>query len=344
MVSIMRQCECGLMGKFISIIIPNYNGGSSIGKCLAAAFASRYEHFEVVVIDDCSTDDSVEIIEQYPSRLIRLDRHSGAGAARNAGAANSKGEVLFFTDADCLIREDTLSLVNKAVMEHPGAIIGGTYTPVPYDDDFYSTFQSLFIHYSETKNAHPDYIAGHAMAIDAGLFKANGGFREKFLPIPEDVEFSHQSRRAGIQLIMRPEIQVSHIFNFTCYGSLRNAYRKSRNWTLYSLMNRDLLSDSGTASTELKAGTACLLLNLLFLLLGIVRGSALFLAPVSFLFAFTLFISRRMIVLFYREKGIVYALAAALYWTWVYPLPVGVGAIAGMVKYAMMRKIRLDAD
>ena len=321
--------------KRISIIIPNYNGSSTIGTCIEAALASQYGNFEVVVVDDCSSDTSVDIITRYPCRLIRMERHSGAGAARNRGAKNSRGEILFFTDADCLIRKDALGFANKAVAEQAGAVIGGTYTPLPFDDDFFSAFQSLFIHYSETKKQEPDYIAGHAMVIDARLFARSNGFIEKNIPIPEDVAFSHQLRRAGLRLVMRPEIQVMHVFNFTFMKSLRNGFRKSMQWTRYSLANRDLLADSGTASVELKVSVACFFLSVLLAIAALFREELFSLAAIACLFAFNLVVSRGQIALFVREKGFFFSLGSALYWAWGYPLVVGAGAFAGMVKHVL---------
>ncbi|HDZ62790.1 MAG TPA: glycosyltransferase family 2 protein, partial [Nitrospirae bacterium] len=88
--------------KKISVVIANYNKASTIGKCLEAALCSRYRNFEVIVVDDMSDDGSVDIIKQYPCKLIRLNEHSGASKARNVGASHSSGDIIFFTDADCL--------------------------------------------------------------------------------------------------------------------------------------------------------------------------------------------------------------------------------------------------
>ncbi|HZD60701.1 MAG TPA: glycosyltransferase family A protein [Anaerolineae bacterium] len=136
-------------GKVYFVIIPSYNRSATIGKCLDAALSSHYKNFEVVVVDDCSTDDSVEVIKTYPCRLIQLNEHSGASKARNVGALHSNGEILFFTDSDCLIQGDTLATVNKAVAVHDSdrTITGGTYTTLPFDNKFFSTFQSAFVHY-----------------------------------------------------------------------------------------------------------------------------------------------------------------------------------------------------
>ncbi len=238
---------------------------ATIGQCLEAAFSSDYKNFEVVVVDDHSEDNSVEIIKKYPCKLICLDSRSGTSKARNTGALNSRGEYIFFIDADCLLERETLSIVNRTLSDSgPDVMIGGTYTRMPYDRTFYSIFQSVFVNYSETKNVKsPDYIAAHAMIVDARTFGKSGGFPEDFMPIIEDIEFSHRLRRAGCRLVMNPDIQVRHIFNFTLLKSLRNAVRKSMYWNMYSLGNKDVFKDSGSASVELKTNVASFILNII---------------------------------------------------------------------------------
>ncbi len=328
------------MEKYISVVIPNYNMAAVIGKSLEAAFASEYENFEVIVVDDRSDDDSVEVIERFPCRLIRLEERSGASKARNTGALNSRGEIIFFTDADCLLMKDTLSAVNRAFSRAgPDVIIGGTYTRIPYDRDFFSIFQSVFINYSETKNAeNPDYIAAHALVIDARTFRKSGGFPEDFLPIIEDVEYCHRLRRSGCRLVMEPEIQVRHIFDFSLSGSLRNAFRKSKYWTMYSLKNRDLLADSGTASAELKTNTASYCLNLLLLSLWMFLQKTGLLFAAAFVLIINIFINRRLFRAFFETKGAVFGIQAVLYYTALYPLPVCIGTAAAVTGHFFNRK------
>lgn len=322
------------MNKRISVIIPNYNGSSTIGRCLEASFSSEYDNFEVIVADDCSTDNSVEIIKEFPCKLISLDKHSGASKARNTGAENSKGDILFFIDADCLVQRDTLTKVNKAFSITDNAITGGTYSAIPYDKDFFSTFQSIFINYSETKKKEPDYIATHAMIIDSEVFKKTGGFVENCLPILEDVESSHRLRKTGYKLTMNSEILVRHIFNFTLIKSLKNAFRKSRYWTIYSIKNKDLLADSGTASYELKINVATLFLNALLTMLFFYFKNTAFLISILLICAVNLSVSKGLIKAFYKAKGLSFVISATLYYTLIYPLPVGAGAISGIVKYS----------
>lgn len=322
------------MNKRISVIIPNYNGSSTIGRCLEAAFSSEYDNFEVIVADDCSTDNSAEIIKKFPCKLISLDKHSGASKARNTGAKNTSGEILFFIDADCLLQKNTLASVNKAFLTGEDAIIGGTYTVIPYDDSFFSTFQSILINYSETKKEPPDYIPTHAMVIARDIFIKRGGFQENFLPLLEDVEFSHRLRKMGCKLIMNSGILVRHIFNFTLIKSLKNAFRKSMYWTIYSLKNKDLLTDSGTASIELKFNVASFFLSIFLLLLFFLAGDGIPIILIFVLQAINIrIVNRKLVKAFLGAKGLLFAFGSCLYYTILYPLPVGAGAFSGIVKY-----------
>jgi len=324
--------------RFISVVIPNRNGAATIGRCLTAAFASDYGRFEVVVVDDASEDGSVETIATFPCRLVRLGRHGGVSRARNAGARASSGELLFFIDADCLLGRETLSVANASYGEGGNRVLGGTYTPTPADGDFFSRFQSVFIHHFETKRKDPDYLAAHAMMVDARLFERSGGFVEdSFIGVAasvEDVELCHRLRRAGCELVMDREIQVQHVFRFSLRRSLRNAVKKSRFWTTYSLFNRDLLADSGAASRELKANVFLGALQTLLLAWSAASGSAWPLAPVLPLLAVNLLANRGLVAAWFGNGGFVFSALATLYYTTLYAAAVAVGAAAGVVSFA----------
>lgn len=336
----------------LSIIIPNYNGAKTIGMCLKSVHRAVTDYTEVIVVDDCSSDDSVEIIKRFsgghspfPIKLIQLPEHSGASKARNEGAKEAEGEILFFIDSDCLLMEVTLYSAIKAYREQPDAIIGGTYTTLPFDKDFFSTFQSIFVNYSETKDADfgvsNSYIATHAMIINRRLFLEGGGFKEDFLPILEDVEFSHRMRRQGVRLVMNPEIPeilVKHIFNFTLRRSLKNAVRKSMHWVVYSLGNKDIFKNSGTASLELKINVLSLFLCLLCLTLYFYFKSPLLLALMVLIFGLNLFVNRHFLMAIFKAKGVSFTIMAMLYYMTLYGMAVGVGSFTGVLRYLLLTR------
>lgn len=323
--------------RFISVVIPNRNGAATIGRCLSAALASDYRRFEVVVVDDASEDGSVDVIRAFPCKLVRLPQHRGVSRARNAGAAAASGELLLFIDADCLLGRDALAIANRSYGTRRDRVVGGTYTAAPFDRDFFSAFQSAFIHYFETKRPHPDYVAAHAMVIDAGLFARSGGFIESsFIGVAasvEDVELSHRLHRAGVELAMERKLQVQHIFRFSLRRSLRNAARKARTWTMYSMANRDVLADSGTASLELKSNVLLGALQVLLLASSVALGAAWPLAAILPLLALDLGINRRLIGGGFARRGPRFAVLATSYYLTLYAAAVGIGAAAGVAQF-----------
>jgi glycosyltransferase involved in cell wall biosynthesis len=86
----------------VSVIIPLHNKGEYIGRALDSVFAQMYEDFEVVVVDDGSSDDGPDIVRQYTDRRLRLiqQNNGGPGAARNRGIRETKGNFVAFLDAD----------------------------------------------------------------------------------------------------------------------------------------------------------------------------------------------------------------------------------------------------
>ena len=323
------------MNELVSIIIPVRNGEATIARCLEAALASRYERFEVIVVNDGSDDRSAEIIKTFPCTLVQLPRHSGTSTARNTGACHSHGDILFFTDADCLLNEDTLAIA-VATLTAAGrdVVLGGTYTAQPADDRFFSAFQSVFVNYAESRDRdNPDYIAAHAMMLYADTFEKSGGFVEEFLPILEDVDFSHRLRSSGYRLIMGPEIQVRHLFDYSLMGSACNGFRKSKYWTIYSIHHRDLLADSGTASWALKLDVIALFGSVLAAALVLGTGNAWFSVIIAVLMVLNISVNRELLQGFYRARGMAFAFAASAYYLLVYPLVVGAGGLAGLLSY-----------
>lgn len=318
---------------FISIVIPVHNGATTIDRCLAAATSVDYPNFEVVVVDDGSTDGTAELVRRHPVKLVQLKPNRGASAARNAGVAAASGEFIFFTDDDCVVQRDTLRKAATAIAEEGSdCVIGGTYTPLAHDHALYNSFQSVFVNYSETKYREPDYIATHAMLIPRQMFLASKRFDEGFLPILEDVDFCHRMRREGKRLVMRPELVVGHIFQFDLWRSLRNAYRKSRWWVTYSLANKDLLADSGTASVELKTNVVLWPFTIAALALAAVFGAQPWALVAAGLVAFNLFVSRGLVGAYFRARGgMAFTLGALLYYLFVYPTAVGLGGLRGLL-------------
>ena len=104
----------------VSVIIGNYNYGHFIAEAIDSVLQQTYRNFELIVVDDGSTDGSREIIEAYQEQLIAVfQANSGQGSAFNAGIARAKGEIVCFLDADDYYHSDKLSKIVSSFRNHP---------------------------------------------------------------------------------------------------------------------------------------------------------------------------------------------------------------------------------
>src|SRR5437016_4139971 len=99
----------GSANPFLSVIVPVYNGGETFITCLNALVASKCQDFELIVVDDGSTDGSLSYAQSSGARTLTTGGRLGPGAARNMGAQVARGQYVCFIDADCEVNADTLS-------------------------------------------------------------------------------------------------------------------------------------------------------------------------------------------------------------------------------------------
>ncbi len=103
----------------ISVIIPAYQSSRTIVACLESVLGQHQVDLEIIVVDDGSTDDTLALLAAYHDRITLLTReHSGAAAARNAGAKIAKGEYFFFCDSDVILEPRALNTLERALQKH----------------------------------------------------------------------------------------------------------------------------------------------------------------------------------------------------------------------------------
>ena len=111
----------------ISILIPTYNVEKYLKKCLDSALAQTYSNYEVVIVDDGSTDNTINIIEKYakcfPCISYKSIKHAGVSVARNHLLSENRGDYLFFLDADDYILPDTLQILYDTAVQFHAEIV-----------------------------------------------------------------------------------------------------------------------------------------------------------------------------------------------------------------------------
>lgn len=233
----------------ISIIIPVYNAASTLAVCLAGVKSSHYSCYELLVVNDSSTDQSVEIARSASAMVIdTLNGPVGPAAARNLGAVNARGDILFFVDADVLISSGTLASVAEAFELRPEYdALFGSYDDEPGDASFLSQYKNLthaYIHQQAQVEGSTFWSGCGAVRRD--VFLRHGGFDVARYPRPsiEDIELGRRMKLSGSRIWVDKTIKVKHLKRWTFKGLLKtDIFDRGVPWTRLILSERKIPDD-----------------------------------------------------------------------------------------------------
>lgn len=187
--------------KTVSIVIPAYNEESHLAACLEAIAAQTVRPFEVIVVDNASTDRTVEIARSYPFVRLLHERRRGAVHARDRGFNAARGEIIGRIDVDSLLASDWVENVQRAFSERPLDAVSGRigFYDVPFEK-FFARVELLCRRFVARGLARRDemYLYGGNMAMSREAWRSvrsevcrERGFHED---IDLGAHFAHQQR------------------------------------------------------------------------------------------------------------------------------------------------------
>ena len=222
---------------FISIIIPVKNEELLIGKCLKSLAELNYpkDKYEVIISDGLSTDRTAKIAADFGAKIIKNTGQTVA-PGRNIGFAHSRGEIIAFTDADCVVGNDWLSAAVKYFADESVAGVGGPNLAPANESAFGQAVRFLFLFGS--------FASGSVYVSDARKIKpvvslpgCNAIYRrealEKIMPTDEtlltcdDVEMNYQILQQGYKLLYTHDVLVWHYRRDTPKRFWKQIYRYS---------------------------------------------------------------------------------------------------------------------
>jgi GT2 family glycosyltransferase len=187
----------------VSVVVASYNAAATLKACLESLRHLNYSDYEVILVDDGSTDATPRIVETYPHvRYLRHATNLGLSVARNTGLAAATGEIIAFTDADCRADEDWLYYLVAELLEGEFAAVGG-HNLLPPDDSPVATAVMV----SPGGPAHvmltdreAEHIPGCNMAFFKSALEAIGGFDPIFRQAGDDVDVCWRLQQAGYKI------------------------------------------------------------------------------------------------------------------------------------------------
>jgi len=208
---------------FVSVIVCSYNGGRTLAACLDSLSKLNYPDYEVILVDDGSTDDTAYIAAQFPQvRYIHQSNH-GLSHARNTGAATARGEVLAYTDSDCMADVDWLYYLIGTLVSGDYAGVGGPNVTPPAQNWVQACVAAApggpsHVLLTDTVAEH---IPGCNMAFYRWAFESVGGFDAEYHKAGDDVDFCWRIQQAAWVIAFSPPAIVWHYRRFTLRAFLK---------------------------------------------------------------------------------------------------------------------------
>ena len=195
----------------VSVVVCSYNGGRTLDQCLTSLGELRYPDYEVVLVDDGSTDDTREIAARHPSVRAVHQENRGLSVARNVGAAAATGEIVAYTDSDCYADPDWLALLVAALRRSDAAAVGGPNLS-PEDGRvpaLVAASPGQPTHVLETDTI-AEHVPGCNMAFYKWALDEVGGFNPVYRKAGDDVDVCWRIQQAGYWITFAPGAFVWH--------------------------------------------------------------------------------------------------------------------------------------
>ena len=216
----------------VSVIVPTYNSGAALKKCLEGLEKQNFptNQFEVIVVDDGSTDETASLLKQYSARYFYQD-NAGPAAARNKGVELAKADVVLFTDSDCVpdenwIKEMAGSLADPEIVGVKGAYetkqnaLWARFAQI----EFMERYKLLL------KRKYIDMVDTYSAGYKKNLFLSAGGFDTAFpMPNGEDADLSYRMSQKGWKMVFNPKAYVWHL----SHPDTLAKYMKLKFWRAY---------------------------------------------------------------------------------------------------------------
>ncbi|MCK5581649.1 MAG: glycosyltransferase [Candidatus Omnitrophica bacterium] len=203
------------MSKQISIIIPAYNAERTISKTLERVFACMPPdgtQSEVIVVDDGSTDQTAEIVRGFGSVKYVYQENKGPAAARNRGLREGQGDIVFFTDSDCLPQSDWLEKMFPHFQGPQVGVVCGSYGIAnPQSVLARGIHQEILFRHRTLMPQYPKVFGSYNFAVRKNVFEEAGGFNETYPHASgEDNDLAYKILNKGHKIYFEKESFVDH--------------------------------------------------------------------------------------------------------------------------------------
>lgn len=213
--------------KIVSIVIPLYNSAKTIAKTMEACFNQELPGIEVeiIVVDDGSTDGGVKVVEGFPVKLIRQP-NGGPASARNRGWREAGGEIVFFTDSDCVPRKDWIARLLEGYDSEEVGGAGGTYDIANENSLLASSIHEEIVLRHRKQSKTVNYLGSFNLSYRKAVLEEVGGFNEDYkCASGEDNDLAYRVTKKNYKLSFVQDSAVAHYHPDKLFSYLKQQFR-----------------------------------------------------------------------------------------------------------------------
>lgn len=210
----------------VSVVVPVYNGARTIADCVDSVLQASWPRsdLELLLVDNNSTDATGEVLSRYRDRAILLQEPTqGPAAARNRGLASATGDVIAFTDADCVVHPDWIREVVAPLGDPSVGIVGGTILARRPCNAIEQFGERIHDHRMAIEVYTPPYAITMNWASRRAVLAEVGFFDEKLLRC-EDCDLAWRIVQAGYHIVHAPSAVIYHRNEKTLLGLMAEGY------------------------------------------------------------------------------------------------------------------------
>lgn len=209
----------------VSVVVCSYNGAKTLDRCLESLGKVNYPDYEVVLVDDGSKDNTQEIAAKHSWVVNIRQENKGLSYARNVGANAAKGDVIVYTDSDCMADPDWLYYLIGTLLSGDYAGVGGPNISPPAENWIQACVAAAPGGPSHVllTDVVAEHIPGCNMAFHRWAFEQVGGFDPEYRKAGDDVDFCWRLQQSGGVIAFSPAAIVWHYRRFTL-----QAFRKQQ--------------------------------------------------------------------------------------------------------------------
>lgn len=197
----------------VSIVIPVYNGAKTIAQTIRAALLQDCDSpVEVIVVDDGSIDSTAQIVKSFREVSYIHQQNAGPASARNLGAQQSHGAIIFFTDSDCVPHSDWVRRILPCFIDPKVAAVAGSYGIAnPANVLAGCVHNEILFRHRELMPRYPKAFGSYNVAIRRDFFVRMGGFFSAYRAASgEDNDLSYKILKSGNKIYFEPSARVDH--------------------------------------------------------------------------------------------------------------------------------------